>query len=366
MSELTAWLSLSLVPGVGPRAFARLLEVFGSPGAALAAGLPGLEAVLPPGLAGRVAAGPPPAAVAAALEWARTPGHSLLTCADADYPVLLLQIAAPPPVLYLRGRRDLLGRPMVAVVGSRHATPQGERDARAFARALSELGLCVVSGLALGIDAAAHEGGLEGPGATLAVIGTGPDRVYPARNLDLARRVAEGGLIVSEFPLGTPPLAGNFPRRNRLISGLSLGCLVVEAAPGSGSLITARLAAEQGREVFALPGSIHSPQARGCHALIKEGAKLVEGVTDILDELRLDGATLDFLIDAAATEPAGLPPVGRGTGGLLAVMPDSPVTAEFLIRESGLTAPEVSGMLLELELCGEVGSLPGGLYQRLS
>ena len=299
-------------------------------------------------------AGADPARLDAARAWLDQPGNQLLTLADADYPRLLLETAAPPVVLYAKGRRELLGRPALAVVGSRHATPQGLRDAEAFAHALSDAGLTIVSGLALGIDAAAHAGGLAGAGSSIAVVGTGLDRVYPARNKALAHRLAEDGLILSEFPLGTPPLAGNFPRRNRLISGQALGTLVVEAAPDSGSLVTARLAAEQGREVFAIPGSIHSPLARGCHQLLKQGAKLVESAADILDEL--------------AWQTRLAPPAAAGetaTDPLLAAFDDAPTALDTLAARTGLTSDALSAKLLTLELEGRVAPLPGGRFQKL-
>ncbi len=215
----------------------------------------------------------------------RSPGHHLVAWDDPDYPRALLELGHAPPSLYFVGRREFLNRPALAIVGSRHATAQGTDDARNFAQALADAGITIVSGLALGIDAAAHEGALRGAGSTLAVVGTGLDRVYPARHRDLARRIAASGGLLSEFAPGTPPRASHFPRRNRLISGLARGVLVVEAAPQSGSLITARYAGEQGREVFAIPGSIHSPLAKGCHQLLREGAKLVETAQDVLDEL---------------------------------------------------------------------------------
>jgi DNA processing protein len=276
----------------------------------------------------------------------------VLTLADADYPRPLPETPDPPAPLHLRGRRELLARPGLAIVGSRSATPQGASNAQQFAHAFSAAGLTIVSGLALGIDAAAHRGGLDAAGSTIAVLGTGADLLYPPRNRALGERIAREGLILSEFALGTPPHAGNFPRRNRVISGLARGCLVVEAALASGSLITARLAAEQGREVFAIPGSIHSPHSKGCHALIKQGAKLVESAQDLLQELGLPAPAAP---DAAA--PAG---------GLLAQLGYDACDIDTLCARSGLTANEVSAMLLQLELDGKVASLPGGLYQRIS
>jgi DNA processing protein len=260
-------------------------------------------------------------------------------------------------LLYAQGRLELLQRPALAIVGSRNASAQGESNAAHFARALSEAGLTVVSGLALGIDAAAHRGGLAGVGSTIAVLGTGIDVIYPSRNAELAAQIAASGVLVSEFPLGTPAIAHNFPRRNRLISGLARGCLVVEAAVASGSLITARCAADQGREVFAIPGSIHSPLSKGCHALIKAGAKLVESAEDVLAELA------GFQPSAQASTVAS--PAAEPDTGLLAVMGHDPVDVDSLCSRAGLSAEEVTSQLLRLELDGRVTALPGGLYQRL-
>lgn len=294
--------------------------------------------------------------VAAALEWAALPGHHILSLADAAYPRRLLDSPDPPVLLYAQGRVELLNRPSVALVGSRNCTPQGAENAQAFARALSAAGLTVVSGLALGIDAAAHRGALKEPGATVAVIGTGPDRIYPARNRELAHRIAQEGVILSEFALGTPALAGNFPRRNRLIAGLAEGVLVVEAAERSGSLITARLAGELGREVFAIPGSIHSPLSKGCHLLIKQGAKLVESARDVLEEL----------------SPATVPPAGPAPGAdagpagpVLEAMGFDPCDVETLACRSGLTPDALYAILLQTELEGRVARLPDGRYQRI-
>jgi DNA processing protein len=248
----------------------------------------------------------------------------------------------------------LLNQAALAIVGSRSATPQGIHNAEAFAKSLSDAGLCIISGLAHGIDAAAHRGALRGPGGSIAVVGTGLDKVYPAANRDLAHALAQHGTLISEFQLGTPPLAANFPRRNRLISGMSLGCLVVEASLQSGSLITARLALEQGREVFAIPGSIHAPQSKGCHALLKQGAKLVETAQDILEELGGQRVT-----PAQRAAPAG------PDSALLEHLGFDPVDADTLSVRCGLTVGELSAMLLTLELDGRISVLPGGLYQRI-
>jgi len=353
-AELAAWIKLSLAPGLGGQSLRRLLTAFGLPQQVLAAGRGALARIVSAEIAARILSDLDSPAVDAALEWAAADGHAVLTLADGDYPQPLLEIPDPPALLYLYGRRELLARPSLAVVGSRNATPQGISNAEQFARAFSAAGLTIVSGLALGIDAAAHRGGLEAAGSTIAVLGTGADILYPQRNRALGERIAREGLIVSEFPLGTPPHGGNFPRRNRVISGLTRGCLVVEAALASGSLITARLAAEQGREVFAIPGSIHSPHAKGCHALIKQGAKLVESAQDLLQELGMKG----FAAPPAAADPA--------VTGLLAHLGYDPCDIDTLCARSGLTADAVSAMLLQLELDGKVAGLPGGLYQRTS
>jgi DNA processing protein len=350
--DTEAWLALCLIPGLGPEGARRLLAAFGAPDKVLGAGAAALVPHAGRELAQAIAAGPDRGRLEAALSWLGDPANGIVTWADADYPGRLLETADPPPLLYLKGRRELLKAPALAVVGSRNATPQGLANAEGFARALSQAGLAIVSGLALGIDAAAHRGGLNGPGSSIAVVGTGLDIVYPAGNRPLARELAAQGLLVSEFPLGMPALAGNFPRRNRLISGLSLGVLVVEAAAKSGSLITARLALEQGREVFAIPGSIHSPLAKGCHALIKQGAKLAEHANDILEELGYPGVPV---APAAAV---------RGNR-LLELLGHDPVDVDTLCERSGLPAREVAAALLELELAGQVASLPGGKYQRL-
>ncbi|MCL2644237.1 MAG: DNA-processing protein DprA [Betaproteobacteria bacterium] len=281
---LADWLRFALTP-VSPARQRNLLAAFGLPGNIFAQSRSRLASVAGHEAADTVLKGPDPAALKATLAWANEEGNHILTLADATYPQSLLEIADPPPVLYVKGNPALFARPVLAIVGSRVPTAQGEANARAFAESLSAAGLVIVSGLAQGIDTAAHRGALAG-GNTIAVIGTGIDRIYPASNAALAREIAAKDAILSEFPLGTPSARWNFPRRNRLIAGLSLGVLVVEASLESGSLITARFAADTGREVFAIPGSIHTPQARGCHRLIREGAKLVETAEDVFEELR--------------------------------------------------------------------------------
>lgn len=361
---LRDWLRLTLVAGIGSRTQRKLLAAFGLPEAIFAASRDALYAVIgdkAAALLGNADA----AAIELACAWADAPDQHIVTLADADYPRLLLETADPPTLLYVRGRVELLNRPALAIVGSRNPTAQGERDAQNFAAAFAQAGLAIVSGLALGIDAAAHRGALSVGGDTVAFLGTGIDRIYPARNLELAREIGARGAIVSEFPIGTPVAAANFPRRNRLISGVSRGVLVVEAALKSGSLITARLAAEQGRDVFAIPGSIHAPQARGCHQLIRDGAKLVECAQDVLDELTvIDSRTPDTDVGPA---PANDTPNETDSGGqLLALLGFAPCGLDELAARSGLAADALVAQLLRLELDGRVAALPGGLYQRLA
>jgi len=356
---LASWLQLTLTPGLGAAALRGLLKQFGLPSEILARRRGELAALVPAGALEGLDSTAVQDAVSAALKWAERPGHTIVTLADETYPKALLEIADPPPLLYAVGRVELLQRPCLAIVGSRNASAQGERNAESFAQALSDAGLTIVSGLAAGVDAAAHRGGLAGTGSTVAVLGTGVDVVYPRRNADLAQMIATRGLLLSEFALGMGPLAHNFPRRNRLISGLSSGCLVVEAALASGSLITARAAADQGREVFAIPGSIHSPLSKGCHALIKSGAKLVESAGDVLNEL--SGFRPSGYASTTAVEAGG----AQGDAALLAHMGHDPVDVDSLCLRAGLSAEQVSSELLRLELDGRVAVLPGGLYQRL-
>lgn len=360
-AELAGWLRLLLTPGVGRDAARRLLASFGGAEQVFAASRAQHREVV--GALADALAQPPDdfdTHRARTEQWlSQGSGRAIVTLADADYPPALLQTADPPLFLFAQGRIDLLKQPAIAVVGSRHATPQGKDNAREFSAHFSRAGLVIVSGMALGIDGAAHEGGLAGDGSTIAVVGTGLDRVYPKRHLALAHRIAEAGLLLSEFPLDTPPLPPNFPMRNRIIAGLSLGTLVVEAAVQSDSLITARMAAEMGREVFAIPGSIHAPQSRGCHALIKQGAKLVETADDVLDELKWQArpppAAASSSSDDAA--PAEDDP-------LLDALGHDPVTLDALIARTGIPAPALNARLLELELDGAVERLPGGLFQR--
>jgi DNA processing protein len=356
--EQRAWLRLTLTEGVSPRAARDLLAAFGLPGAIFEAGHAAVARVAGSSIAGELLSAQPTDAIDRSLAWLRSDsGRSLITLADSDYPPHLLELSDPPPLLYLQGRRELLSRPALAIVGSRSASRQGEANAEAFAAHLAGCGLTIVSGLARGIDAAAHRGALEGEGATIAVLGTGADIVYPASNRALADRIAQHGLLVSEFPLGTSAIPHNFPRRNRLIAALARGVLVVEAALHSGSLITARLAAELGREVMAIPGSIHSPVARGCHRLIRDGARLVESVQDVLEELRMN---------AAPQPPAGDPPdAGARDDALLGAMGYDPVDLDTLAQRTGLAPGLLSARLLELELTQDVERMAGNCYQRL-
>jgi len=355
-----AWASLN-VAVIAPAPLAALLRAFGSAEAVVAAKPAQRKAVASGAAVQALDAGVDSARLDATLDWLAQDDHSLIAWDDRDYPAALLETADPPPVMYCIGRRSLLELPAFAIVGSRNATPQGCADAEAFGGALAASGLAIVSGLALGVDAAAHRGGLSQSGRSIAVVGTGPDRVYPARNRDLAHALADDGLLLSEFPVGTPPLRANFPRRNRVISGLSRGILVVEATLSSGSLITARLAAEQGRDVFALPGSIHSPFSKGCHKLIREGAKLVETAQDVLDELRLPAAPV-----AAAAAHAPERAVDEPTAqAVLIALGHAPADGDTIAARSGLAASSVLAALTALELAGRVASLPGGRYQRI-
>src|SRR5262245_51400817 len=355
---LAGWLQLTLTPGLGAASVRAMLRQFGLPQAILQRKRAELAAFAPQQTLDALDSSEVRDAVGRSLEWAGVPGHAIITLADENYPRTLLEIADPPALLYAAGRTELLSRPALAIVGSRNASAQGERNAETFARALSDAGLAIVSGLALGIDAAAHRGGLAGASGTIAILGTGIDVVYPRRNAELAAEVARRGLLLSEFSPGTRPAAHNFPRRNRLISGLAQGCLVVEAALASGSLITARAAADQGREVFAIPGSIHSPLSKGCHALIKSGAKLVESADDVLAEL---GGWRRSGYASTTDAEAGT----HSDTALLAHMGHDPVDVDSLCQRAGLSAEQVSSELLRLELDGRVAALPGGLYQRL-
>ena len=387
--ELAAWLHLLHSAGIGRESARRLLAAFGSPqgvidaGSARRAGLVGADAA--------TAIDTPPDGhqrrLADTLAWRRAAtGRRVMVLGDADFPPLLLHTADPPLLLYLQGRIELLHAASVAIVGSRQPSAQGLDNARGFAHALSARGWTVVSGLAAGIDGAAHDGALAGAlaappgGSTVAVIGTGIDRVYPASHKALAHRIAQHGLIVSELALGTPPLAANFPQRNRLIAGLTRGTLVVEAAVRSGSLITARLAAEAGREVMAMPGSVLSKQSQGCHALIRQGAALVASADDVLEELN---ALPPLIIDPPAlattspghpghssgpanrfSPPGGPPETPETPDPVLSALGHDPLSIDTLTERCGWPVHLLSAHLLALELDGLVARLPGGLYQR--
>lgn len=371
IEDITDWLRLESASGVGPRSAHALLAAFGAPRAIFEAGYAALAAYVKPAVARSLCAPPSPQLLAmaeATLAWTEQPAQQLLALGDPAYPQALAHIPDPPLLLYIKGRPELLARPGLAIVGSRNATLQGKANAASFAAALSQAGVCVVSGLALGIDAAAHEGALRGPGSTIAVVGTGADLCYPARNRALSERIAAEGAIVSEYPLGTPPSAGNFPRRNRIISGLSSGVLVVEAAARSGSLITARVACEQGREVYALPGSIHAPLAKGCHKLIRDGARLVDCVDELLDALR--GSPLAPMpAIASATAPATAPaavPTETDCTRLLAQLGHDPLEVDALLAHTQLGIGELSMGLLALEMAGLIERLPGGKVQRVA
>lgn len=389
-AELAGWLRLTLSPGIGNETARRLLAAFGLPENIFQQPLTALTQVANTAQAAGLASAPPEleALLTATWDWLHAPigdqgdvCKRIITLGDTDYPASLLAINDPPLVLYVQGDASIVcAKPAnagrlsrsfahsVAIVGSRNPTPQGTMNARRFARTLAQAGLTIVSGLALGIDGAAHEGALEGAEAdldrlaTIAVVGTGLDRVYPKTHLDLARRITARGVIVSEYPIGTPPLSTNFPKRNRIIAALSQGTLVVEAALKSGSLITAREASEQGKEVFAIPGSIHSTQTRGCHALIKQGAKLVESAQDVLEELRWDdgaGPATNHGADIACGPAPEDTPVLRALG-------FDPVGLDALQARTGIDTARLQAQLMALELQGDVARLPGGLFQRIA
>ena len=401
--ELAAWLRLTLTPGVGNGTARKLLAAFGLPEAIFNQSGAALRQVVSEKQTHNLRT--EPVELAALLDltwlWLQETGEGcaqrhIVVLGDADYPASLLTIEDPPLMLYLLGAGKFTSNTQpavhpelktgphaiahhltsslinsIAVVGSRNPTPQGASNARQFSKALGQVGLTVVSGLALGVDGAAHEGALDSltPGttqlATIAVVGTGLDRVYPKTHRDLAHRIAQNGLIISEYPLGTPPLPANFPKRNRLIAGLAQGTLVIEAALKSGSLITARLTAEQGKEVFAIPGSIHSTQARGCHALIKQGAKLVESAQDILEEMKIAIPPALGSKDVH-TEAARTPPLFDNDKALLDALGFDPVGLDALQARCGLDTATLQAQLMTLELDDLVARLPGGLFQRMA
>ncbi len=365
MADLADWVTLWRVPGIGAATFHGLLQQFGSPGEALKASSSQLTtAGLKPAVVAAIKK-PTIEHVESDLRWHQQANHYILTINDEHYPPRLREIARPPPLLYVIGALDCLKDPQVAVVGSRHPTPGGLENTQAFSKFLTSVGLTITSGLARGIDAVAHETALTHDGISIAVAATGLDRVYPAMHRELAHRIAAQGALVSEFPLGTSVKARHFPQRNRIISGLSLGTLVVEAARRSGSLITARFAAEQGRDVFAVPGSIHNPLARGCHKLIRQGATLVENPQDILEQL----ASQIDLSDAPTPHPSKECETSFTLDDdyrlILDTLGHDPASIDTIVERSTLTSDAVSSMLLILELNGYVASTAGGLYVRL-
>lgn len=372
--ELAAWLRLTMEPDLGPAQARTLLAAIGLPQHIYEASVATLSKYLPTSLAAQLrqsASEDIAQRIQATLTWLEHPRHHLLTLADPQYPPSLLALHDPPLLLYVNGDPTQLQSPALAIVGARNATPGGRDNARAFARHLAERGWCIVSGLAHGIDAAAHEGALLAgahAGGTIAVMGTGIDIVYPAANLQLAHRIAEHGTLVSEYPLGTPSLPHHFPQRNRIVAGLSQGVLVVEAAKQSGSLITARLAAESGREVFAIPGSIHSPLSRGCHALIRQGAKLVESGQDIDEEMGRPGKAEQSTARPAKARPPRHSPAPEAQAAesnpVLLALGHDPTDADTLQTRSGLAAEHLNAALTQLELDGLIVRLADGRWQR--
>ena len=395
--ELSGWLRLTLTPGVGNETSRKLLAAFGSPESVFRQPITALGHVVSRAQATALQQVPPDLAklLGITCKWLESPDkHRLVMLGDSNYPSALLNIEDPPLMLYLLTAARPLGADFfsqgvlksVAIVGSRTPTPQGLATAHQFGRALSEAGMAVISGMALGIDGAAHQGAIEGAVeratkaavenqlATIAVVGTGLDRVYPSSHRALAHAIAQHGVIVSEYPLGTPPLPENFPKRNRIISGLSQGTLVVEAALKSGSLITARMASEQGREVFAIPGSIHSGNSRGCHALIRQGAKLVETVEDILEELAPQylsiapiskSSLIKSIPSAAKAEVVNFSDDLDEDDSLVQALGFDPVSLDALQARTGLDTPSLQAQLMTLELDGRIARLPGGLFQRI-
>lgn len=362
--ELAYWLALLLTPGIGARRFQALLKRFDTPRSVFETPAQQLiDARIVPNPVIAKLASPNWGEVEKQLAWQTHAGNHIIAVADRRYPLLLKEIADPPPLLFVQGSVELLSTHQIAVVGSRNPTPDGRDNTYAFARDLARQGYTITSGLALGVDSAAHRGALTGGGATIAVMGTGANKRYPINNRALADEIVQNGALISELPLGTPPLAENFPRRNRIISGMSLGVLVTEAALRSGSLITARSSLEQGREVFTIPGSIHNPLARGCHALLRDGAKLVENTQDIIEEL----GSLSHLQPAhAPTENRStpLPTLDHKEQMVITNLGFSPSSIDLLVERTGLTAEELSSILLLLELHNYVKTTPGGQYVR--
>jgi DNA processing protein len=389
--SLQSWLRLSLTPGVGNITARALLQAFGLPERIFQCSASELRALVSPAMCQHLLTPPPELAEVLETTWAwlQTPamahkpslgiGKRLITLADADYPSSLLLTPDPPCLLYALGQTQHLHQlsppplqapPALAIVGSRNPTPQGVLNANEFAFALSQAGLTVVSGMALGVDTAAHLGALKGgtsanPLHTVAVVGTGLDRVYPHQNHALAQHIAQQGLLLSEYPLNTPPITANFPKRNRLIAGLSQGCLVVEAATRSGSLITAKQAVDMGKEVFAIPGSIHTTVAKGCHDLIKQGAKLVDCAQDILEEMK-NLPVRSFALENQNVHPQSSKPSQGHVHGIAQHLGHEPIGLDELQRRSGLSTSHLQAELFQMEMAGKLGRLPGGMYQQLS
>lgn len=361
IKHLSAWIALQQIKGLGNAKLLALLQAFGTPESIFAQSIQQLKTIVAETIAIKIAEGIQAEQIEPTLTWHSKADNHIITLGDPHYPKRLLEINSPPAILYATGNPALLNKTSIAIVGSRNATTQGEKNAANFALDLTRQGLCIISGMALGIDGAAHSGALKGNGTTIAVVGTGLDIVYPAKHRELAHQIAARGLILSEFPIGMPSKPQNFPQRNRIISGLSLGCLVVEANVGSGSLITARLASEQGREVFAIPGSIHSPVSKGCHQLIKQGAKLVESSMDIMEELK---NMLPSISPLGPTDQVSKNSPETST--LLGLMGYEAIKFDTLADLSGLTPEALSSMLILLELEGKISVLAGGQYQRLT
>jgi len=367
VSNVDAWLALWRVKGVGAKTYLALLDVFKTPQAVFSATANDLKQA---GLSAKIAENIKSfnwSEIELDLKWLSRDDCHVMCWHDEDYPALLKEIPDPPPVLFIRGDRSLLGSLQIAMVGTRNPSPMALKTAHAFAKSFATFGLTVTSGLALGVDQAAHYGALEAAGGTIAVAATGLDRVYPARHKALAEEIIKTGAIVSEFPVGTEPKPGYFPRRNRIISGLSLGVLVVEAAIKSGTLVTAKHAMEQGREVFAIPGSIHNPLSKGCHHLIRQGAKLIETAEDVLEDLgNLSLVSVADSVENSQNAKLNVESLGKDYLILLEKMAFDPISVDVLVVETHFTAEEISSMLLVLELQGMVSSAPGGLFHRCS
>jgi len=372
--ELESWIRLWRVPGVGSKYFQKLLQSFETPADVFNAPSSSLkQAGISQNLAKAIIDAKENDSATPDLEWLNAAdNHYIITLDCAEYPALLKQTDNPPSLLYVHGNLSIINDPQLAIVGSRNPTQSGMTSAYDFAKHLGQMGLCITSGLALGIDGSAHQGALDAGAPTIAIIATGIDRVYPAKHRNLAHQIVEGGAIISEFPIGTQPRSGNFPRRNRIISGLAYGTLVVEAALKSGSLITARLASEQGREVFAIPGSIHNPLAKGCHQLIRQGAKLVETAQDILEEMsavidlsQIDSAIIKDDIEDNSEGAANTSNVDPEHQILLEKMGYDPVPIDQLVDRTGFKPESIAAMLLILELQNQVSSNGGGTYTRI-